>query len=490
MDRILSHFLLGKQDSQVAAVIDERLHRGEAERLIRERESRLGHSKVMYNKARSLKEASDEQRLQPRFVESFFHDAITQLGGVVAEVEPFIFQVKAMPSMLQVELRRSFSSTEDYAQSYICFDKQVFLQQRMHDRYDRLEFINPGNKLFDALCRVVQSRFRPDMLRGARFVDPEATEGYLAWVVESVINDGRGAQSVADAQVAVIRECGHHRDVFSPAALVDLRPPVEYAKEATIAQEVDAERIVAHAYGAITEPQLKKTEARLKEDIGDRREHLLRAFEDKEFWLLGEIANLQSRILTPNPGKAAEKIAKYQRELERLNIARERRLGALNKQLELTSQIPRVLGCAHVIALSEQEYESNFGMKRDDEVEQRAMAEVMAYEVAQGREPEDVSMKKGCGYDVLSTDPSTGSKRYIEVKGRAQSGDVMLSENEWCRLGQLGETAWLYVVTHIRGEEGCNLAVIQNPAETLAANKLSKGVQYLVPEHEWKSKAR
>lgn len=490
MDKILSHFLLGQNDADVAAVIDERLTKAEAERIVEEHEKRMGHSQVMYTKARELKEASDEQRLQPRFVESFFKVAMTKLGGSVSEVEPYIFQVKAMPASVQKELRNTFSSTEDYAQSFICFDKQVFLQQKMHDRYDGLEFINPGNKLFDALCRTIQIEFRSDMLRGARFVDPEASEGYLAWVVQSVINDGRGSESVADARVAVIRERADQRDVHSPSALVDLRPPVEYAKESVIAQEVNADPIVGYAFQAITTSQLAETENRLNEDIGERREHLVKAFNDKEFWLHGEIAGLQPKLLTANPGKAKEKITKYQLELEKLESSRIRRLKALDDQLQLSPEIPKVLGCAHVIALSEQEYESNFGMKRDDDVEKRAMEVVMAHEVSEGREPKDVSAQKGCGYDVLSVEPLTGAKRYIEVKGRAQTGAVMLSENEWCRLGQLGETAWLYVVTEVRGADGCNLAIIQNPAETLQASKLSKGVQYLVAENEWKAKAQ
>lgn len=490
MDKILSHFLLGKSDADVSSVIEDRLTREEAERLVAERENRLGHSDLMYDKARKLKEASDEQRLQPRFVESFFKDAMSKLGGVVAEVEPYIFQVKGMPGEVQRELRVAFASTEDYASGFICFDKQVFLQQKMHDRYDGLEFINPGNKLFDALCRVVQVKFRQDMSAGARFVDPESSKGYLAWVVESVINDGRGSESVADARVSVIRDEDGLRTIHSPSALVDLRPPVEYAKEAAIAQEVKSDPILEFAFESITEPQFAETTQRLKEDVGERRSHLVKAFEDREFWLHGEIAKLQPKLLTSNPGKAKEKITKHQLELDRLDEARTKRLRALDDQLQLRPAVPKVLGCAHVTALTEQEYESNFGMKRDDEVERIAMDVAMQHERDAGREPKDVSDQMGIGYDVLSVDPNTRVKRYIEVKGRAGTGEVMISENEWNRLGQLGDTAWLYVVTETRSAEGCNLAIVQNPAEVLAAKRYSKGVQYLVPEEEWKKNAK
>ena len=41
-------------------------------------------------------------------------------------------------------------------------------------------------------------------------------------------------------------------------------------------------------------------------------------------------------------------------------------------------------------------------------------------------------------------------KRYIEVKGRATTDGVILSENEWNRLAQLGNKAWLYIVVNCK----------------------------------------
>ena len=163
MKKILSHFLLGESDDEVARVIDDRLTADNARLLIEAQEKRMGHSEVMYEKARALKEASDEQRLQPRYVEAFFKQAMNALGGVVEEVESVIFQVKVMPSQVQHELRTEFSITETYSQHHICFDKRVFLEYTARERYDGLEFINPGNKLFDALCRVVQHECQSDV---------------------------------------------------------------------------------------------------------------------------------------------------------------------------------------------------------------------------------------------------------------------------------------------------------------------------------------
>ncbi|MEA2096573.1 MAG: DUF3883 domain-containing protein, partial [Candidatus Cloacimonadota bacterium] len=52
-------------------------------------------------------------------------------------------------------------------------------------------------------------------------------------------------------------------------------------------------------------------------------------------------------------------------------------------------------------------------------------------------------------------------KRYIEVKGRAGEGPVMISENEMNRLRQLGDSAWLYVVSNCKSNPA--LFRIQDP---------------------------
>ena len=159
------------------------------------------------------------------------------------------------------------------------------------------------------------------------------------------------------------------------------------------------------------------------------------------------------------------------------------RLQKLEKMTELSVREPEVLGCAYVVPLTEVQYESNFGMKRDEEVERIAMEYTMAYEREHGRTPEDVG-SKNLGYDVSSSSPD-GRKRYIEVKGRAGDEDrVMLTENEKARLSQLGNKAWLYIVLSCKREQPV-LFRIQDPGRVLRFEKISKGVQYLLLREEW-----
>ncbi len=123
-------------------------------------------------------------------------------------------------------------------------------------------------------------------------------------------------------------------------------------------------------------------------------------------------------------------------------------------------------------------------MQRDDEVEQIAMNVAMDFEQNNGWQPEDVG-SKNLGYDIRSTSKEQ-LKPYIEVKGRSNEGGVMLSENEMFRLGQLGDSAWLYMVYNCKTKP--QLIRIQYPAENMHFDTKSKGVQYFLPEKEWKKR--
>lgn len=156
----------------------------------------------------------------------------------------------------------------------------------------------------------------------------------------------------------------------------------------------------------------------------------------------------------------------------------------MKQMTEVSPKEPEIIGCAYVVPLTQMEYEHHFNMQRDNDVEAIAMRVSMDYESSQGRKPEDVSAQN-LGYDIKSIDKFE-MKRYIEVKGRSQTDGVMLSENEWNRLAQLGNKAWLYIVVNCKTSP--MLYRIQNPAGCLSFEKLNKGVQYYLPLKEWQNK--
>jgi len=73
------------------------------------------------------------------------------------------------------------------------------------------------------------------------------------------------------------------------------------------------------------------------------------------------------------------------------------------------------------------------------------------------------------------------------VKGRAQSGDIVLTAPEVDKLRQLGERAFLYIVTFCKSEQP-RLRIIQDPIPQLEAEDLFRAVQYVVGEESWQAK--
>jgi hypothetical protein len=73
------------------------------------------------------------------------------------------------------------------------------------------------------------------------------------------------------------------------------------------------------------------------------------------------------------------------------------------------------------------------------------------------------------------------------VKGRSgDDGSIMVTENEMNRLGQLGDSSWLYIVLKCKSEP--ELFRIQNPSQKLKFEMKTKGVQYFLAMEEWRTK--
>ena len=271
----------------------------------------------------------------------------------------------------------------------------------------------------------------------------------------------------------------------SPAKLLDLCPPVEFAKDIVPPEPAKETEVVEWAYDNQTEPLLAATEKTVKEDTESRREYLQTAFTQIILDIQGEINELQNKILFTDDEKVQQKLMAKEARYEALKIRKRDRMAQMDNMIELFPVEPEVLGCAYVVPLNQVEYHQNFGMSRDDDVEAVAMKVAMDYEIAHGRQTTDVS-KDNVGYDVKSID-ADGSKRYIEVKGRAGTDGVMLSENEMNRLAQLGTRSWLYIVTECHGERPV-LNIINDPARKLVFEQKAKGVQFYLPLEEWQAK--
>jgi hypothetical protein len=147
--------------------------------------------------------------------------------------------------------------------------------------------------------------------------------------------------------------------------------------------------------------------------------------------------------------------AEEERRLQRLAQEKEEVGQALQRQMDLTADVPHLVAVAAVLPLA--------GSHRGDRrpVEQAGMAVAMAYERDAGRLPVDVSLEFR-GYDIHSSRSGSEDVRYIEVKAFADSGMVQMTQNEWLMANKLRDRYWLYVVERATSE-GPTLHTIQDP---------------------------
>ena len=145
----------------------------------------------------------------------------------------------------------------------------------------------------------------------------------------------------------------------------------------------------------------------------------------------------------------------------------------VEQERSLTMGMPRFVGAVRVVPADQVDP----AMQEDADIEQVGMRVAMDYERRQGRVPEDVA-SENLGFDVRSTDPATGEKRYIEVKARARVGPVALTQNEWFKAGRFDTDYYLYVVLNAATQP--ELYIIQDPAANLQPQEHVQ-VRYLVP---------
>ena len=456
---------------------------------IKEQKEKLAHIPIDYKDARTLKENSDEKRLQPIYIRLFFEKAFRHIGGEFTELRPFIYRIDRLPESIAITLRKDYTIYADnIRQIQFCFDKQVFLEYQNIGDLGKVHYINPGNPVFDSLVKVVLHQYREDMLKGTILISPDDKEDYFAFFVKSQIVDNRESKkedSIAEEKLVLVYQSKDGEfQITSPAKFLDLHAPKEFTKPIHPPEIINNNEVVQWSFENITLPQLGDTRVHVQKDSADRKKYLESAFTQVITDLQAQMQELHSKVLLGD-AKVQEKISKMQSHINDKIEKKRQRLESLVLMEQLSPKEPEILGCAYVVPLTQVEYLGHYGMSRDDEAEAVAMQVAIDYEINAGWRPEDVSAKNE-GYDIRSVSP-VELKRYIEVKGRCGAdGSVMVSENEMNRLAQLGDAAWLYIITNCKSIP--ELHAIQNPAKALKFDLISKGVQYFLPMAEWKEK--
>ena len=128
-------------------------------------------------------------------------------------------------------------------------------------------------------------------------------------------------------------------------------------------------------------------------------------------------------------------------------------------------------------------------MVTDPEIERIAIQVAIKHEEAEGRVVESVE-KDNRGFDLISRkphpeDPKTAiDVRFIEVKGRADIGEIALTTNEYNTAKRLRRDYWLYVVFRC-AMPNPSLNLLHDPA-TLDWQPIVKVEHYRLRQDSWK----
>ena len=332
-------------------------------------------------------------------------------------------------------------------------------------------WMHPGEPVFDSLSASILGCFGRDGLKGAVFVDPYAPEAYLFHVaLVSVEQDGQVNTGPTDLWGD--RSHGETAPRLLESRLVGLRQSSDGAVEecpvehllllrggqgvapsrvplATLARGMAADA-ARFAREEMIEPLAQAHRQQRLNGLPSRMAFVNRGFD----FQAAEFAAARARLTVL--ARAGNRYAKGElsqvKERQRnLAASRTRRLAELRAEADhiRAGEVEFLVHALVVPAQDPKEVE-----RYDAEVEAIAVKIVTAYEESYGAKVKDVSrpdlarragLTDWPGFDLLSF-RTNAERRAIEVKGRAGTGGIELSENEWAKACNLRDEYWLYVV--------------------------------------------
>lgn len=393
---------------------------------------------------------SKERRLTPEYVERFFVDAIRYLGGRVSAGQERDWRLEHVPAEIRNAARATNTGELGAENRLITFYKE------RAKRDPPAEFVAPDHPLFDTVLARTLAAGRPALARGSAFLDREAREPYLVWLLEAAVVNGNSEE--VHRRLLALRQRGERFEPVAPGLVLDLTPaetapPVPASLKGIADPEKAVTAATAHYSGRYLEEVTSEQERRaavveraLQQSIADSLDRLQGRLE-RQHTEQAKGKEMAIAIRTTNA------------EIDALTTALERRRADLARRRVTSIQTPRVVGVAAVLPGPVPAAWLAGGGGDQTAIEQAAMDVVTRYEQAQGREPHDVS-KTGVGYDIRS-EGADGAVRYIEVKGHTTTGDVTLYYTEWQTAHRMRGEFFIYRVEDTLSAP--RLSIIQDP---------------------------
>lgn len=479
---------LNGSTSEIEMDLDNRLNAGRVQALIDREKKLFGAGQDVAKELPRLRTDSEQEvffRLLPGYVRQYVEKAAAFLGlSITGDLSGVFSMQPARPGAMDPLLPVLDLYPEE--------TRGAFSLQRPATP-NAAVWLRPGEPVFEGLRMAIRDRLTDDGNRGAIFVDPGAEKPYLFHLalVSVIRKQDTDFEPLAREELLTCQLVGAKQDtegLISPCPIEHLLllrggHSIPAPAQKLAAAAVDG-REQARAYlvqNVAQEMVAEKKEGRAR-ILRDRQQLVRQGFDFQEADLASARAKHWEKARDGNreAARALEEVKRLQRQL-----ADNRRLAleCLEREPELISP-GNVTFVAHALVVPSSEPADL--KQHEADVELVAMAIARAFEEAAGATVLDVhtpelaraaGLPENPGFDLLSIRQGN-ERRAIEVKGRAGTGDVEVSANEWAKACNMRNAYWLYAAYDC-ATPNPRLMRVQDPFGSLLAK--AKGSVLVAP---------
>lgn len=448
------------------------------ERYLAEVRENLGESLatryIDYTRIKEMADRAREYRLIPEYTEAYFKKAFGKAGGRLKLRHDDFLAIESVPFDLR-KIADEDSFKKSYGATLKRYPKATFDKEIAFKNADA-EFISFGQPLFESVLEWVERELAISLQHGAVFRDPDGRLDGTVLFYEGEVKDGKGAIAGKRLFAFYVDRVTSETSAINPSAIWDMamggsanESPVDIEQLKAIALGKAIDVLDSYTSEILTE---RERQAEIKERYG------VKSLEYLIVKLDGELIALLER---QERGESVELAMRNKTEGKRnYELALQDLQRSIVQEKNLTMSTPRFIGAILVVP----DMQVSSSMKSDAAIEAIGMQVAMEHEATHDRVPEDVSAEN-LGFDIRSTE-NDGTKRYIEVKARAQTGEIALTQNEWFKAKRFGKDYFLYVVYNAASKP--QIHVIQDPTDNLNAVEKLEVVRYVVPTDDIQAK--
>jgi superfamily II DNA or RNA helicase len=429
----------------IASAVDT----SQLQNLIEERA--LAHDVMDVSRVARIREDMERaaaRRLQPFYIESFFLEAFSQLGGTARQREPRRYEVTRVPAPIR-NRDRLIGTGEPVLPRYerIAFEKSLIAPQGE----PLAAFVCPGHPLLDATLDLTLERHRDLLRRGSILVDDRdcGTVPRVLFYLEHAVQDAsvisNGDRRTISKQMLYVEldEAGFARHLHY-APYLDYRPLSESEPKVDalfsrpefswINRDLE-QKALGHAIAEVVPEHLKEVRDRRYAWIEKARAAVKdRLTKEIGYWdHRAEELKIHEQAGRPN---ARVNSQEARRRADELQGRLQKRMEQLDLEAQVSALPPVALGGLVIVpaGLVAQMTGSPLPVSAHAVDTQaaaaRARAIIMDVERSLGFIPTDREFEK-LGYDIESLESGTGCLRFLEVKGRISgAATITVTKNE------------------------------------------------------------